>query len=107
MKLANPCGGEPRKTLLLSLPFGWLSMNPQDPSSEDKAPLWMEIFNGQVVFKNGDEKEIQPNVRMPVAFPKSQIPAGPTTVLTIEVTYSIICMFLNLHTSRAMALSMQ
>jgi len=63
-------------------------MNPQDPSSEDKAPLWMEIFNGQVVFKNGDEKEIQPNVRMPVAFPKSQIPAGPTTVLTIEVTYS-------------------
>ncbi|MGO9234793.1 MAG: hypothetical protein ACLP4V_12210 [Methylocella sp.] len=65
-----------------------LPMNPQDPPSEDKAPFWMEIFNGQVVFKNGDEKEIQPNVRMPVAFPKSHLPAGPTTVLTIEVTYS-------------------
>jgi len=58
--------------------------------SNNGPPIWTEIFNGQIVFKSGEEQEIQPLHRMP--FPKTPAIGAPSVepsvLLIIEVTYS-------------------
>ncbi len=69
----------------------WLKASAQTEPPSGDHPTWIEFFNGQTVFKPGDEREIQPNVRSPFPYPTTPAirdPKEPSMLLIIEITYS-------------------
>jgi hypothetical protein len=69
----------------------WLKATAQTDPPGNQGPIWQEIFNGQIAFKPGEEKEVEPIVRTPFPYPIAPAirnPQEPFMLLIIEITYS-------------------
>ncbi|MGA7384754.1 MAG: hypothetical protein WBW81_08725 [Methylocella sp.] len=64
-----------------------LIANVRTEPRNDSHTVWSEIFNGQKIFKSGDEWPIEPHGRAP-AYPVGQPIGEPSRLLIVHITYS-------------------
>jgi hypothetical protein len=100
--IPSPIEGRPHNVQYILKNYGrtpaivrWLKASALAESQ--KNPVWGEIFNGQIVFKSGDEKEIQPNVRSPLPYPNTTAIGEPPVLLVIEITYSDVFDYIHVN----------
>jgi hypothetical protein len=104
----SPIEGRPHNVQYVLKNYGrtpaivrWLkaSAKPEPPSTT--GGFWMEVFNGQIVFKPGDEKEVEPLARMPTPYPTRdpvlRAIEEPIILLSIEITYSDVFDYIHVN----------